>query len=185
MASAVASKTAPAPRWARVDAGQAAVVVGYDAADRILRSAPADRISDLLEALRRDCGVDPIAGDQPPPAVVAAARRALAGAPGAMISQARLTAFQQRVLEATAMIRPGERLTYGELARQIGSPGAARAVGSALAANPFPALVPCHRVVHADGSIGQYSCGGSRVKERLLAEEASASSSASSGASSG
>ena len=46
-------------------------------------------------------------------------------------------------------------------------------MGTALARNPFPVLIPCHRVVRADGSIGNYSCGGSRVKQRLLKEERS------------
>ena len=162
-----------AARWGRVRTEHGSVVVGYDVAGRILRSALEDRISDLLEALRRDCDVDPVPDEQPPPTVIAAVRQALAGDPDALLAESGLTAFQQRVLQATAKIAPGERLTYGELARYIGSPGAARAVGTALARNPFPVLIPCHRVVRADGSIGNYSCGGIRVKQRLLKEETS------------
>lgn len=162
-----------AVHWGRVRTEHGSVVVGYDMAGRILRSAPGDRVSDLIEALQRDCDVDPVPDEQPPPTVVAAVRQALAGDPGALLAKSELTAFQQRVLEVTAKIAPGERLTYGELARCTGSPGAARAVGTALARNPFPVLIPCHRVVRADGSIGNYSCGGSRVKQRLLKDETS------------
>ncbi|MCJ7825796.1 MAG: MGMT family protein, partial [Anaerolineales bacterium] len=63
----------------------------------------------------------------------------------------------------------GEYLTYGELARRIGRPGAARAVGQALGSNPIPVLIPCHRVLASDGSLGGYSGrGGVRTKEALL-----------------
>lgn len=80
-----------------------------------------------------------------------------------------LSAFQQRVLEATAAIPLGEVRTYGEVALSIGSPGAARAVGTALATNPVPIVVPCHRVVRANGDLGNYSGpGGPGSKKRLL-----------------
>jgi methylated-DNA-[protein]-cysteine S-methyltransferase len=62
--------------------------------------------------------------------------------------------------------------TYGDIAREIGYPGAARAVGNACAKNPVPLLVPCHRVVRSDGGVGGYSLrGGSALKRRLLAQE--------------
>ncbi len=79
-----------------------------------------------------------------------------------------LTPFARAVLEQTLAIPRGQVRTYGELARAIGKPGAARAVGSALARNPVPLLVPCHRVVPAGGQIGHYSDGGREWKERLL-----------------
>ena len=162
-----------AVHWARVRTAHGSVAVGYDKAGRVLRSAPGERTSDLLKALQQDSGIAPVPDEQPPLTVIAAVRQAMAGTPDTLLAESGLTAFQQRVLETTAKIAPGERLTYGELARRIGSPRAARAVGTALARNPFPALIPCHRVVRADGSTGNYSCGGSRVKERLLAEEMS------------
>ena len=165
------ARSARAVRWGRVSTAQGPVAVGYDEAGRVLRSAPGERSGDLIEALQRDGDVAPVPDEEPPPTVVATARQALAEGPDKLLAESGLTAFQQRVLEATAKIAPGERLTYGELARRIGSPGAARAVGTALARNPFPVLIPCHRVVRADGSIGNYSCGGSRVKQRLLKEE--------------
>jgi len=67
-----------------------------------------------------------------------------------------LTPFQRKVLSETASIPHGKCLSYSELGRKLGNPGLARAVGSALAANPVPILIPCHRVVKADGSTGGF-----------------------------
>ena len=78
--------------------------------------------------------------------------------------------FQQAVLRATARIPRGQVRTYGQIAAQLGKPGAARAVGNALAANPFPLVVPCHRVVRAGGQLGGRG-GGSALKRALLAQE--------------
>lgn len=75
--------------------------------------------------------------------------------------------FQQAVLRATARIPRGQVRTYGQIAAQLGKPGAARAVGNALAANPFPLAIPCHRVVRAGGQLGGFG-GGSALKRALL-----------------
>ncbi len=83
----------------------------------------------------------------------------------------RETPFQEAVLAATRAIPRGETRTYGEVAALIGRPRAARAVGSALAANPLPLLIPCHRVVGAGRRLGFYSDGGPDMKRRLLACE--------------
>lgn len=80
------------------------------------------------------------------------------------------TAFQHEVYEAACRIPFGETTSYGELAKSIGKPGAARAVGQALGANPIPILIPCHRVVAADGGLGGFS-GGIKTKEKLLGME--------------
>jgi O-6-methylguanine DNA methyltransferase len=82
-----------------------------------------------------------------------------------------LTPFQQRVLNKTSEIPRGEVRPYGWVAREIGSPGATRAVGTALGHNPIPFLIPCHRVVRSDGSLGEYSGGGPAMKQRVLAFE--------------
>jgi len=80
-----------------------------------------------------------------------------------------LTPFQRNVLTKVQEVPRGEYLTYGELARRIGKPGAARAVGQALGSNPIPILIPCHRVLASDGSLGGYSGrGGVRTKKALL-----------------
>jgi O-6-methylguanine DNA methyltransferase len=79
--------------------------------------------------------------------------------------------FQRRVLLETCAIPPGETRSYSWLADRVGHPGAARAVGTALARNPLPLVVPCHRVVRRDGRIGHYGCGGPTAKRALLAGE--------------
>lgn len=80
-----------------------------------------------------------------------------------------LTEFQMQVLKATAKIPRGETRSYGEIARQITKPGACRATGSALGQNPFPLLIPCHRVIRADSRVGEFSApGGSSTKKHLL-----------------
>lgn len=80
--------------------------------------------------------------------------------------------FERRVLEQLRRIPRGEVRTYREIAREIGYPGAARAVGNACAKNPIPLIIPCHRVVRSDGGLGGYSLrGGSAVKRRLLEQE--------------
>jgi O-6-methylguanine DNA methyltransferase len=78
--------------------------------------------------------------------------------------------FTRRVLGAVQRIPRGETRSYEWLALNVGMPRAARAVGNALSANPLPLLIPCHRVVHADGSLGGYAFG-SAMKQRLLRQE--------------
>src|SRR3989440_3559661 len=75
--------------------------------------------------------------------------------------------FQDRVLTEANRIPFGEVTSYADLARRIGHPRAARAVGNALGANPVPVIVPCHRVIRGDGSWGHYAFGGA-LKTRLL-----------------
>ena len=87
------------------------------------------------------------------------------------IDWARATSgFRSRVLHELALVPFGEVVSYAELAQRAGNPNAARAVGSAMATNPWPIVVPCHRVVRSGGSLGQYG-GGSETKARLLAME--------------
>lgn len=87
----------------------------------------------------------------------------------------RATAFQGRVWRALRAIPRGQTRTYGEIARALGRPGAARAVGRACASNPVALAVPCHRAVGGDGSLTGYRWGVER-KRRLLAREAKARS---------
>jgi methylated-DNA-[protein]-cysteine S-methyltransferase len=83
------------------------------------------------------------------------------------------TPFRKRVLEQTRKIAYGQRLTYGELAARAGKPGAARAVGSVMASNPLPIVIPCHRVVASGGALGGFSAPqGIELKRRLLEMEA-------------
>ena len=81
-----------------------------------------------------------------------------------------LGTFEQAVYEALLSIPPGETVSYGELAEIAGYPRAARAVGNAMAGNPIPVVVPCHRVIRSDGAMGRYG-NDPRWKERLLVHE--------------
>ncbi|NNC66229.1 MAG: methylated-DNA--[protein]-cysteine S-methyltransferase [Gammaproteobacteria bacterium] len=80
------------------------------------------------------------------------------------------TPFQRRVWKGLTDIPYGQVISYGELARRIGMPGAARAVGQANGANPIPIVIPCHRVIAANGTIGGFS-SGLAIKRQLLAHE--------------
>jgi len=82
----------------------------------------------------------------------------------------RHTPFQRLVWDVTFGIPYGETRSYAWVAAEIGSPQAYRAVGSAMAANPIPIIIPCHRVLRSDGSLGGYG-GGLTMKQRLLAME--------------
>lgn len=80
--------------------------------------------------------------------------------------------FNRQVYDIALRIPPGATLTYGEIALRIGMPGAAQSVGQALGQNPFPPIVPCHRILMAGGRIGGFSApGGIATKRRLLAIE--------------
>ena len=87
--------------------------------------------------------------------------------------------FDRRVYEVARTILPGATLAYGDIAARLGAPGEARAVGQALGRNPFPLVVPCHRVLAAGGRIGGFSAnGGIATKLRLLSIERARTSSA-------
>lgn len=115
----------------------------------------------------------------PPPAVqavIARIRRLLAGQSDDLmdvaLDMAQVPPFHQRVYELARAIPPGRTLTYGELAAQLGEPGAARAVGQALGHNPFAPVVPCHRVLAAGSRPGGFSAtGGVATKLKMLATE--------------
>lgn len=81
------------------------------------------------------------------------------------------TAFQQKVWHALLSIPPGETRTYGDLARELGCPRSARAIGAACAANPVSVVVPCHRVVGAKGDLTGYRWGMARKRELLQREK--------------
>ncbi|HLO67674.1 MAG TPA: MGMT family protein [Holophaga sp.] len=123
-------------------------------------------------------GVEPGPGDPPPPFVAEAVRLLsdhLAGRgadlTGIPLDLEGMRPFQRRVAEVLLATRPGQTLTYGAVALMAGSPGASRAVGRAVASNPLPVLVPCHRVLAADGPGGFSLFGSLETKARLLALE--------------
>jgi methylated-DNA-[protein]-cysteine S-methyltransferase len=80
--------------------------------------------------------------------------------------------FHAEIYAAARGIGWGETTTYGELARRVGSPGAARAVGQAMAHNPVPVIIPCHRILASGNKVGGFSAfGGARSKQKLLGLE--------------
>ena len=119
----------------------------------------------------------PAASDAEPPPVI---RQAIAAIVALLAGERRdlsgirvdlddVPAFHRRVYEIARSIGPGATLTYGEIAARLGEPGLARDVGQALGQNPFPIVVPCHRVLAASGKLGGFSArGGVATKLRLL-----------------
>jgi len=86
---------------------------------------------------------------------------------GKKLDQSDYTDFQCKVYAVLRNIPVGQTVSYGELAKRAGFPGASRAVGSAMRKNRLPIVIPCHRVIRGDGSLGQYS-GGVAWKRALL-----------------
>ena len=109
---------------------------------------------------RRRVGRPLVPGDRPGPAV--SARTA--------VDLRACSPFERDVLAATASIPAGQIRPYGWVAREVGRPAAVRAVGTVLARNPVPLIVPCHRVTKSDGSLGRYMFGEA-AKARVLAAE--------------
>ena len=118
-------------------------------------------------------------GTEPPVWVAQATARVVAVLNGASddladlpLDMAEVPPFHQQVYAVTRAILPGRTLTYGEVAAQLGQPGAARAVGQALGHNPFAPVVPCHRVLAAGQRSGGFSAsGGTDTKLRMLLME--------------
>jgi len=117
---------------------------------------------------------------EPPPPdiadIAAAIVALLTGEPvdltGVLLDEDGLPVFDRAAWAIARTVPPGETITYGEIAARIGDPHAARAVGRAMGANPFPIIVPCHRVLGADGKMGGFSAAGGVVtKARLLSIE--------------
>jgi O-6-methylguanine DNA methyltransferase len=107
-----------------------------------------------------------------PPRLAGALKKALAtNRLGSLaIDWSGMSEFQKTVLRKAAQILPGEVRPYSWIAKEIGNPGAVRAVGTALARNPVPVVVPCHRVVRNDGQLGNYFYG-TKVKRAILEAE--------------
>ncbi len=121
-------------------------------------------------AYAREFGVRPMRGARLPAGLAKQVVDHMAGKGrfSAPLGLSRLTPFQRLVLKKTLEIPPGEVRSYRWVAKEIGAERAARAVGTALAKNPIPFLIPCHRVIRADGRIGRYSGGGPGVKAKVL-----------------
>jgi O-6-methylguanine DNA methyltransferase len=119
------------------------------------------------EWFRKEVGRQLVAAD-PPEDLAAKIEDELQGKRRMRFDLRGLTEFEQAVLRKTREIPRGEVRPYGWVAREIGRPAAVRAVGTALANNPIPYFIPCHRVVRMDGQIGNYGGGGPEAKRSIL-----------------
>jgi methylated-DNA-[protein]-cysteine S-methyltransferase len=125
-------------------------------------------LADFADSFRRRFARPLLPADRPPAGLMPALRSGKTT--GLRFDLRGLTEFQADVLRAAQTIPKGQIRPYAWIARQIGRPKAVRAVGSALAYNPVPVLIPCHRVTRSDGSGGEYVFGPA-AKERLLRAE--------------
>lgn len=158
-------------RYGTLDSPLGAIWVAYAGTTLYLLSA-AQEAAFLAEA-QRDLGETPQRELVVPERIAQQVQAAFTGRKRATDLRAleRLTPFQRAVLAQTRRIPRGEVRSYAWIAREIGHPKAVRAVGTALARNPLPFVVPCHRVIQTCGDLGRYSGGGPETKARVLALE--------------
>lgn len=124
----------------------------------------------FLEECRKILGYEPEPAPLPKPLAQALAR-GMARGDGSGVDYSRYEGFELEVLEEVAKVPYGTTVTYSAIAKEIGNPNSSRAVGTVMAKNPLPLLIPCHRVLPASGKIGNYSMGGPEIKRKLLENE--------------
>jgi O-6-methylguanine DNA methyltransferase len=172
LAGRVLAEVGLADAWAAVDGpiGPLYIAWGRAGITRVERAGDPDGF-ETAYALRT--GRPVVRAAALPPRMAGQVRRRLEGerTSGPDIDLAALTSFEQAVLRKTLEIPYGEVRPYSWVAREIERPRAVRAVGSALANNPVPFVIPCHRVVRADGHIGEYGAGGPEAKRAVLGAE--------------
>ncbi len=137
-----------------------------EAEEPALRLLLAKLYPDAVETVPAGAIAEAIAGIR---ALLSGGKEDLRAAP---LDMTGIGAFPARVYEALRLVGPGETVTYGELAARVGAAGEARPVGAILGRNPFPIIVPCHRVLAAGGGVGGFSApGGVRTKLAMLTAE--------------
>jgi len=159
-------------RYARFDAPIGSLVVAWNGLGvSAVESAPDDATFEATHLART--GRRAVRAEQLPESLASAIARRLGGDRRVRIDLDLRghTDFERDVWQKALEIPRGEVRPYGWIAAEIGRPKAVRAVGTALGHNPVPLIVPCHRVVRTDGSIGQYSLGGPANKRTILAAE--------------
>lgn len=148
-------------------------LIGTDEVGHLRMFDWADCEASMLRLLRRYYGAMTLQPGEAPATIKHSLRRYFAGDIGCLATiewRVSGTAFQRAVWTALTTIPPGETLSYRGLAARLGQPSAVRAVGAANGANPISVVVPCHRVIGADGSLTGYG-GGLRRKQWLLEHE--------------
>lgn len=168
-----AATAPPRFRYTSILAPFGPVFVAYGPSGPVLAAQAASTTAFEREA-ERYLGGAPVLDPEPPAELRAELLRAIRDQTpyrGA-VDLTRVPPFERAVLQALRRIPPGQVRTYGEIARSLGKPNAARAVGTACARNPLPLIIPCHRVVRTDGGLGGYSMrGGVALKRQLLEME--------------
>ena len=161
-----------ADRYASIDTPLGPVFVAFNGRG-VSWVAPASDHAEFEDRFRASVGREIEAADELPARLGGAITRRLDGDRRVRIplDLRGHTPFEVAVWTKALEIPRGEVRPYGWIAAEIGRPRAVRAVGTALAHNPVPLIVPCHRVVRSDGMIGQYSMGGPDAKRRILAAE--------------
>jgi O-6-methylguanine DNA methyltransferase len=171
LAPAVLRRIGLADAWWRMPSPVGDVFVAHGPAgiSLVLRTSSAARFEREFR-LRHGRSILPDARPAPRAVRAAIARLGRADASGLRFDLRGKTDFERAVLRKALEIPRGEVRPYGWIAREIGRPDAVRAAGTALAKNPVPLLIPCHRVVRSDGRIGDYAFG-TRAKRTLLGRE--------------
>lgn len=170
--AAVLARVGLGDAYARLNTPIGPVFVAYTP-EGVSAVARAGEPADFEAAYRRRTGRDLRALAKPPEWLVHPLLLDADGNPGRKLrfDLRGLSEFEQAVLLKALDIPRGEVRPYAWIAREIGRPGAVRAVGTALKHNPVPLLIPCHRVVRSDGTIGEYALGGGTAKRAVLAAE--------------
>jgi O-6-methylguanine DNA methyltransferase len=172
LADRILAATGHADRYVTRDSALGTLFVSFN--DRGVNAVDlADDDASFVQTHSERTGRAAVRAETEPPFLARRLDDAIAeGRPGSLpIDLSDLTEFQRSVLLKAAEIPHGEVRPYGWIAKEIGNPGAVRAVGSALARNPVPVIIPCHRVVRSDGALGKYSLGDDANKEVLLEAE--------------
>jgi O-6-methylguanine DNA methyltransferase len=172
LAGRVLAEVGLVDRWTELSGpiGGLYVAWGKDGVSAVERAGDAAGF-ELTYAMRTGRAVQRV--PSMPEALARQIRRRLAGdrTSGPAVDLGDMTSFEKDVLHKTMEIPFGEVRPYSWVAREIGRPRAVRAVGSALARNPIVFVIPCHRVVRADGRIGEYGAGGPEAKRQVLGVE--------------
>jgi len=159
-----------ADEYARFDTVIGAVFVAWNRSG-VSAAARSNSAHEFEEYFRAEVGRRPLRPGTPSPEMAHRITDELSGKRTLRFDLRGLTEFEQAVLRKAREIPYGQVRPYSWVAREIGHPSAVRAVGTALANNPIPYFIPCHRVIRSDGVIGNYGGGGPEAKRSILTLE--------------
>lgn len=169
LAERVLAEAGLTDQYARFDTVIGAVYVAWNR-NGVSAATRSRSAQEFEEQFRHEVG-RPLRPGEPPKHLAHQVSKELSGKRTMRFDLRGLTEFEQAVLRKAREIPFGQVRPYSWVAREIGHPAAVRAVGTALAHNPIPYFIPCHRVVRADGVIGNYGDGGPEAKKAILTHE--------------